>query len=156
MKDIDQETEEIMEIERDLNRVTGADTEAVEKKVSELARQGIRKEKPKFEIVSKKRISECPSHRLDPKHYIGFKKCACFNTVDQELLNAMLSDKNKDFGAKLSQIKKILEDNPRISLLEISRKLRIPVSTIYDNMQKLFKLYDFKGILIKKKKGDLT
>ena len=73
---------------------------------------------------------------------------------DWELLNSMLSEKNKEFGAKLSEIKKILEENPRIPLLEISRKTRIPVSTIHDNMGKLFKLYDFKGVLIKKRKGD--
>lgn len=30
------------------------------------------------ETISLSRVSDCPKRRLDPKHYIGFKRCGCF------------------------------------------------------------------------------
>ena len=40
-------------------------------------------ETTKTEIVSSKRIAECPKGILSAKHYIGFKRCACFKEVKQ-------------------------------------------------------------------------
>ena len=67
--------------------------------------------------------------------------------VETSDLTYWLTGRNKRRVERFWKIVSLLQENSRMSLSEMSRKLKIPVSTLFDTMKEVEKIFHFTIVL---------
>ena len=67
--------------------------------------------------------------------------------VESSDLSYWLTGASKRRVERFWQVVSLLEENSRMSLVEMSRKLKVPVSTLFETLKEVEKIFDFTIVL---------
>ena len=69
--------------------------------------------------------------------------------VEDSNLSYWLTGKSKRRVERFWQVVSLLQEDSRMSIMEMSRKLKVPVSTLFDTLQEVEKVFHFTIVLKK-------
>ena len=67
--------------------------------------------------------------------------------VETASLSYWMTGANKRRAERFWQVVSLLQENSRMSIVEMSRKLKLPVSTLFDTLKEVEKNFDFTIVL---------